>query len=212
MLDCNKVKILSPMPNIPFPRKAVLRRMGYPGGTNKLGTQIETIFKDLIKQTKSLVKPTGSFIILKITQNNGKKVTFDNSDFVINSPQVSKMLKPAVYTVVFLVTIGPELEKKVKLWLDEDEITRAYILDAIGSETADAVADEVHYNLIETKAATDGLKVTPRFSPGYGDWDIKVQSKIIQLCQGKSIGVQVNKHSMMTPKKSVSAVFGLNKI
>jgi len=89
--------------------------------------------------------------------------------------------------------------------------TRAFILDAIGSETADAVADELHYNLIKSRAEPENFKITPRFSAGYGDWNIKVQSKIVNICQGKSIGVQVNKYSMMIPQKSVSAVFGLNK-
>ncbi|MFO7890632.1 MAG: vitamin B12 dependent-methionine synthase activation domain-containing protein [bacterium] len=212
MINCNTVEILSSLPDITIPRKAVLRRIGYPGDTKKLGKQIETIFNELIKETNKLINPAGSFIVFKINQNSGKRIIFDNSDFIINSPQVGKMLIDSDYVVVFIVTIGPELEEKVSVFLKNNEMTKAFIMDAMGSETADTVADKLHYNLIASKAASDSFKVTPRFSPGYGDWDIKVQSKIADLCRSKIIGVKVNEYSMMIPKKSVSAVFGLQHI
>jgi len=212
MIICNKTEILNDIPGVSIPQKTVMRRIGYPGNIKKPGKQIENIFNELIKESSYLINPAGSYIILKIKKHNENITIFDNSDFVIESPKVSKLLNDSVYAVVFIVTIGIGIETKVNDLSIDNQLTKAFILDAIGSETADAVADEIHYNLIKPMAETEGYTVTPRFSPGYGDWDIKVQSKIVDICKGTSLGIKVNKYSMMIPQKSISAVFGLKKI
>jgi len=211
MIICNKTEILKSIPGVSIPQKAVMRRIGYPGKIKKPGKHIEHIFNELIKKSDQLIKPAGSYIILEIKENNEKVTTFKNSDFIIKSPQVSKLLNKSVYAVVFITTIGTETEKRVNDLLNDNQLTKAFILDAIGSETADAVADEIHYKLIKAMAEKEEYTVTPRFSPGYGDWDIKIQPEIVDICKGQSIGVRVNEYSMMIPKKSISAVFGLKK-
>jgi len=52
---------------------------------------------------------------------------------------------------------------------------------------------------------------TPRFSPGYGDWPITEQSRIIRLLDGqRQIGLNVTKDSLMVPRKSITAVIGIS--
>ena len=53
--------------------------------------------------------------------------------------------------------------------------------------------------------------MTPRFSPGYGDWELSAQKDILRVCGGNQIGISVSDNFMMSPQKSVSAVFGLVK-
>lgn len=118
------------------------------------------------------------------------------------------MLRDAEKVVVFMVTIGPDLEQKVKLLMDAGNMTEAVILDAIGSETADAAADKIHHSVLKKLAQTAGFTVTPRFSPGYGDWPVTVQRDVLQICDGKQIGITVNDSFLMQPRKSVSAVLG----
>ncbi len=212
MIICNKTEILNDIPGVSIPRKAVMRRIGYPGNIKKPGKHIEHIFNELIKKSDQLIEPAGSYIILEIKKHNETATTFKNSDFIIESPQVSKLLNKSVYGVIFIATIGPETEERVNDLSNDNQLTKAFILDAIGSETADDVADKIHYNLIKPIAEAEGYTVTPRFSPGYGDWNIKVQSNIVDICKGKSIGIGVNKYSMMIPQKSISGVFGLKRI
>ena len=168
MIVCNKVEILSSIPDITIPQKPILRRMGYPADIKKLGKHIETMYIQLIKDTSALMEPAGSYIILKINQNNGKSITFNNTDFIINSSLVSKMLLDSYYVVIFLVTLGRKIEEKINNFINNHEMTRAFILDAIGSETTDEAANKLHHNIIKSKAAAEGFKVTPRFSSGYG--------------------------------------------
>ncbi len=211
MISCNKTEILTSIEGITIPLKPTLRRMGYPGDIKHMGAHIESIFRELIREAENLITPAGSYIILKIKQNNQKIISFENSEFSLKSSQVGKMLSQALYVVIFMVTIGLDIEKRIKDFLKKDEMTSAFILDAIASETTDAVADTLHYDLIKNKAAAQGYSVTPRFSPGYGDWEIRVQPEILKICRGDRIGIRVNESSLMIPRKSVSAVFGLKK-
>ncbi|MEJ2628115.1 MAG: hypothetical protein P8078_06140, partial [bacterium] len=88
MITCNKIEILTSLKGITIPQKPILRRMGYPGDIKHLGPHIESIFKELIREAENLITPAGSYIILKIKQNNQKIITFENSNFSLKSSQV----------------------------------------------------------------------------------------------------------------------------
>ena len=63
---------------------------------------------------------------------------------------------------------------------------------------------------IAEEAAAEGRTCTPRFSPGYGDLPLETQRDVFRLldCERK-IGVWLNESLLMTPSKSVTAIFGL---
>ena len=103
--------------------------------------------------------------------------------------------------IIFMVTIGPLLEQEVDRLIKHGEMTRVVILDAIGSETADAVAEKLHKVVLKQMAEEKGFSVTPRFSPGYGDWPVTVQKDLLELCRGELIGISVNESFLMMPRK-----------
>jgi cobalamin-dependent methionine synthase I len=156
-------------------------------------------------------EPKGVYRIFEIDARTEGDIHLEQTDFTIKSKQVARMLSEAEKAVLFMVTIGDTLEKEVKRLFDEDHMAEAVILDAIGSETADAAADILHKNILRAHAREAGYDVTPRFSPGYGDWPVTVQSAFLKACGGKSIGISVNPSSLMMPRKSVSAVVGYRK-
>lgn len=197
--------------DIEIPDRSVLRRFGNPADINEMGENIAGMYKDLCRKSIECMDAVGVYLFLKTDKNNSEIVTFEDTNFLIESRQVSRMLKDCGYIVLFVVSIGLKLEEDVNQLINRDRLTEAYIMDAIGSETADTAANKVHHELVKKIAEAEGYRVTPRFSPGYGDWDIKIQARMIDLCRGNSINVTVNEYSMMIPKKSVSGVFGLKK-
>jgi len=197
-------------PDIQIPLKDVKRRIGYPPDVEMHGG-IQTIFDNEIAFAYTLFEPMGIFTRLAIKSYKEKAVVFKNSDFVLESRQVSRLLDGCLEAVLFMATIGGKLELELINLLDEKETTRAFILDAIGSETADAVADQMHWHYLKEIAHADGMEVTPRFSPGYGDWPITVQSEVHKACNGSAIGISVRESSLMIPRKSISAVVGMKK-
>ena len=49
----------------------------------------------------------------------------------------------------------------------------------------------------------------PRFSPGYGDFDIHHQEEILRMLDAhKKIGLSMTESCMLTPTKSVTALIG----
>jgi len=84
-----------------------------------------------------------------------------------------------------------------------NEMTRALILDALGSEAAEEVAIQSDRTLAE-KAREMNLWPSKRFSPGYGKWDVKEQRFIFRLLPAADIEVRLTESCMMVPRKSVS--------
>ena len=89
---------------------------------------------------------------------------------------------------------------------------------ALGSVAEGAAAQAVAAALIESycdevqaKFDTGGLAQRPRFSPGYGDWDLAEQRLIFPVLNcAKLIGLTLTDGCMMAPSKSVTAVIGLS--
>ena len=53
--------------------------------------------------------------------------------------------------------------------------------------------------------------VTPRYSPGYGDMPLEKQKDIFALLDcNRQIGISLNESLLMTPSKSVTAIFGIS--
>ena len=194
--------------DVAVPRKKVIRRLGYPTDMDKINGKVSRILEEEGQKADTLLEPKGIYRLLKIASRNEGLITFQDTSFTIMSGRVSQMLRISDPVVLFMVTIGPALEEEVESLFKRDEMTRAVILDAIGSETADDAADRMHRIVIKQRAMAEGYKVTPRFSPGYGDWPVTVQGEFFKASHGDRIGISVNESSLMIPRKSVSAVLG----
>ncbi len=202
LVDCSDVEI---------PMRDVLRRIGYPPGYQEKNDLIQSMLDEetAFVQKNSLGK--GIIRILEIQSRSRRVLFLKDIDFSIQSSQVVHLLRNSEKAVLFMATLGETIENRIQQLLGIKDITRSMILDAIASETADAVADHLHRNIIKQTASKAGYKITARFSPGYGDWLIGVQAELLQICGGERIGISLNDSYLMHPRKSVSAVFGLEK-
>jgi cobalamin-dependent methionine synthase I len=169
---------------------------------------MSAILDDAIARAKRLMELRTSHRILRVASNDGACVRFEGSDFIIESGMVAKLLRKARYAVCIAATAGIALDQAVSSAMDGGEITEAVMMDAVGSETVEAAVDELHWKILNRLAGENGLKVTPRFSPGYGDWVLTVQEKLVESSGGGRIGISVTPSSLMIPRKSVTAVLG----
>lgn len=144
-----------------------------------------------------------------------KKIEFIKDDTVhledgigFKSPILAKVLEHCDTLILFIATIGSALEEEAARLNEDNRLTRAYILDRLGSLTAEHVVNDFYGNM-KHHYAQKGYGVTLRFSPGYCDWPITEQRKLLHLVDAEMIGVTVNESCLMRPRKSVSGVFGL---
>ena len=128
------------------------------------------------------------------------------SDFTIQSKNIANLLKNSSRATLFATTIGPKLNRKIDQ-LSGDDILTASLFDLIGSTAVEKLTSHVN-NLITARAASENYTTTPRFSCGYGDWQITDQPKILDALAASDIGISANQSCMMSPEKSVTAILG----
>lgn len=126
----------------------------------------------------------------------------------LQSTKVIKYLSQALKIAVMALTIGPKLEQKVSEYFTSGEYTSGLLLDAAGTAAVEVAADQV-CEFIKRQAAQQGYLPLPRFSPGYGEWDITVQPLILDLANAHEINLTATDSCMLLPRKSITAVIGL---
>lgn len=103
-----------------------------------------------------------------------------------------------------LGALGDKLIKKKSIMSGEDGL----LTDALCSAYVESVCDECNRE-IDEKLAEEDYKSTWRFSPGYGDLDLRVNSEILnELNAFRTIGLYASESHMLTPSKSVVAIIG----
>ena len=85
---------------------------------------------------------------------------------------------------------------------------KGLMMQAIGAERAESLADALSARLSEN-VREEGLALTRRFSPGYGDLPLSFQRDLFRVLPLGKIGLTLNEGLMMSPSKSVTAVAGL---
>ena len=124
----------------------------------------------------------------------------DKVPFETDSKGLAKVIAGSSRVVTFAATVGIEYDRLIKRY-QRIEPTRALFLQALGAERAEALCD-LFCSEFEGR--------TPRYSPGYGDLPLEVQKDVFAVlkCESK-IGISLNESLLMTPTKSVTALFGI---
>ncbi len=134
------------------------------------------------------------------------------SGLILKSHKMSSVMSSAEQLVLFVATIGKKIDKKVDQLMDQGKIANAYTCDVLGSGAAESVAErfQADFGLRLSQQTRFGYTAAGiRFSPGYCDWSVTEQDKLFSLVDAGAIDVTLSKTSLMTPRKSISAVFGL---
>lgn len=185
----------------------VLMRMGANKHKTKIADNVKASIIESIEFTKKLLKPKYaiSFAEKKI---KGEKIFLD--DFVIDSSDILKLLGGSSIVCGVAATIGGSIDDKIDMLLKEKKLTLSYMYDAIGSVAIEELMDNICED-VKIKKSNENIKSTRRFSPGYGDWPIDNQKEFLKWLGAEKIGIVLSESCQMFPRKSVSAIFGLEK-
>ncbi len=120
---------------------------------------------------------------------------------------IAEHLKDCGGVYVIGATLGFEIEKTVGRLIKEDA-SLAVLVDSAGTCAIESYCDDI----CEELQSREEMKLTSRFSCGYGDFPLSLQpyfSSVLEM--QKRIGVYVDSASfMMSPQKSVTAVVGIS--
>ena len=124
---------------------------------------------------------------------------------------VRAMLAPCREAVLLAATLGAESERLL-LRMQAKDAAQALLLDAVLSAAIEAVLDGQEAAL-RAELAAQGLYLTDRFSPGYGDMPIAQTREICEVLSAqRAIGLTVSASGVMIPRKSVTAVMGVSAV
>jgi hypothetical protein len=187
----------------------ILFRMGFKNRITKIKKIQRKYYDDLINKAKKICNLKGAYTILDIIKNKNNKIVINNN-IIIKSKNLSKLLEKSDKIVFMASTVGNDIVKLRDENIKGKDPAFGVILDAVASETADAGLDWIQ-QFISRQIAKQGLKLTRRFSPGYGDLHISIQKTIYKKLKLNKIGIKITKNYFLIPEKSVLAIAGIIK-
>ena len=128
----------------------------------------------------------------------------------VRSKSLSKNLDGCCTAVVFAATVGIGIDRLIARYGNISP-TKSLLFQAIGAERIESLCDAFNRDITQD-AAQHEMFTRPRFSPGYGDVPLSLQTDIFRTvdCQRK-LGLTLNSSLLMSPSKSVTAIIGIGK-
>lgn len=122
------------------------------------------------------------------------------------SRALSINLADSTHALLFAATVGAKADMLIRT-ASARSSAEGVICDALASAAVEAVCD------IANRELTRGYIPRPRFSIGYGDLQLELQSAVLDmLAAQKSIGIYTTNSNMLVPSKSVTAMIGIKDI
>ena len=118
----------------------------------------------------------------------------------IPSRNLRRNLEGCEKAYVFAATIGHDVDRILRN-AAVTSTARHFITDAVASAAVEALCDYIQESVPETTKA--------RFAPGYGDFDLSFQEKLLEYVNGEKIGISLSSSSLMNPMKTVTAIMGI---
>ena len=135
----------------------------------------------------------------------------------IRGESLTKHLEGCGRIVVSAVTLGHDIDELISA-TQREKIALGVVMDSGASVMAELAAniaqERIRGELSECKKQTadvEPLFMTERFSPGYGDSPLEMQTQVLELLDAeKQLGITLSKGFMMSPSKSITGIMGLS--
>lgn len=189
----------------PVNRREVWRYSGYMGLAQNVDCNLEKLLDEIIVELKDSFQFKVCYRRMDLEWNQDMPIL----PFDCQSKDLTKCLQGCHEVVLFAATIGLEIDRKIARY-ERFAPTKTLLMHAYGAERIEALCDKFCEEF-EKEVLKDGLSCTNRFSPGYGDLPLQVQQDFFTLMDcNRKIGVSLNESLLMTPSKSVTAIFGIS--
>jgi hypothetical protein len=111
--------------------------------------------------------------------------------------------------VLLASTLGVQADQMIRR-ASLSHMSRAVVLQACAAAKLEGYLN-VTCAALAQELKKEGMYLTPRFSPGYGDLSLDCQQELLDILEaGKHIGLSLTTGKMLAPTKSVTAVIGIS--
>ncbi len=188
------------MPSIPL--RDALHFLGWRG--TSVDPEVKKQIEDMMTAACSELEPHA--VVRRFALEDGGMLA--GTRLIPEGNDVRSMLATCREAVLLAATLGAASERML-LRAQAKDAAQAAILDAVLSAAIEAVCD-AQEDALRKSCAEQGLFLTDRFSPGYGDMPMKQTREICAVLDAqRSIGLTVSHSGLMIPRKSVTAIMGI---
>lgn len=121
---------------------------------------------------------------------------------------IYKLLSGYKMAIVLAATVSAEADRLIRE-VSVTDMAAAVVADALCSAAIEQVCDRAEAEIF---GDIPKEQRTYRFSPGYGDLPIELQSDLLNYLNAqRRIGLSCTDSYLLTPTKSVTAIIGLNR-
>lgn len=185
---------------INYNRKEALRYLRAKPGDKAAGILVDTVYLKLRNEVQArsvLQKHSITVDSEGITLDIGVRFT---------SRDLARHLKGCEEVLLLAATLGSKVDAAIR------RLALTSVAEGAAAQAVAAALIESYCDSVQAEADTGGLSQRPRFSPGYGDWDLSEQKLLFPVLEcAKHIGLTLTDGMMMAPSKSVTAVIGLSE-
>lgn len=187
--------------DVPVNYNEVVRYSGAKTADKNLTDFIESCVRECEKE--NAINFSACFAVVPVSISGDEA---DFSVFRLKSKNLVFALRGAESALIFACTVGIGIDRLIKKY-SEINPTKALIFQALGAERVETFTD----TFIADYEKTYGVKLSPRFSAGYGDLSLYAQKDIFNLLNPqKHLGLTLNDSLLMSPSKSITAIAGIN--
>ena len=180
--------------------REIFRYLGYKNGARPEGGTLRMIER-AEADTRAAAEPKHAKRYFALSFPDKGAVEIDG--IRIESAALRRNLEGCEGAWLFAATLGAGVDRLISRLTALGRMSEALAAQAAAAAFIEDYCDE---------AAAQGMKLRPRFSPGYGDFSIEHQRDIArELDTARRLGLTVTESLMLAPMKSVTAVIGVSR-
>ncbi len=187
-------------------QQEALRYLGHRGSS--IDDQVAQQLQRAAEQIEAVAEPAYTYRILSLEHRSETSVALTGTSLILTGHDISRLLRDSQRCIILAATIGRGFDALLQREQIRD-MAGAVILNSCGSSAVESIVSQLN-NDLESAFEEQGLYLTDRFSPGYGDLPLTLQPDICRiLSTEKNIGVAPTSGLLLMPVKSVTAIIGI---
>lgn len=185
----------------------VRRYLGYRAGRTEDWGRVERLLDETVAAVQQVATPRGRIRTFALQSCADGSLWLPEPNIRFHSRHLSTLWQSASRVSLMLATLGSAVDELISAFFAAEQYAKGAIADAIGSAAAEAAMEQLH-DLLRKEAAEERLMLTRRFSPGYGDVSLALQSQVGQALAAEELGVSVTPQYLLVPRKTITAMVG----
>ncbi|MDO4178827.1 MAG: vitamin B12 dependent-methionine synthase activation domain-containing protein [Phascolarctobacterium sp.] len=182
-----------------FNSREALRYLGARTNDKDAEILVDTVYLKL----RNELQPQ-SIILHHKCQVDAEGITIDTG-MRFTSRDLARHLHGCDEVLLLGATLGSKIDRAIR------RLAISSVAEGAAAQAVSAILIESYCDEVQAGIDTPNLSQRPRFSPGYGDWQLVEQKLMFRALDcARKIGLTLTDGCMMAPTKSVTAIIGLS--